>query len=162
MSAQPDFAALSALLEAEEPLVSRLESVLEAEYAAITGREAAAIEQAARDKQEVVGELDRLDQTRRRWLSATELGVDRNGFEALVACHDNEAGELAARWQALREHLERCRHANTRNGRLIEPARRVTEQAIAILLGNDLSTQTYDQHGARRGQGSGGHTSFKV
>lgn len=161
MNAQPDFDSLKALLQEEEPLLARLESVLESEYAAFAAREVAGIEQAARDKQGLVAELERLDQARRRWLAGAGLSADREGFEILISGHDRD-GELARRWSGLRERIEQCRQFNLRNGRLIEPARRVTEQAVAILLGNDLATQTYDQSGARRPQGSSGRTSIKV
>ena len=155
------FQPLLDLMTGEIEQVSRLHEALEAEHHALETRDVAEVERISAQKINIVKSLGTMQPKRQSLLQHLQLPNDKSGFAKLIELADNEEGALAALWGELREKLHACAQQNQVNGRIIEPSRRVTEDALAILLGGGMG-ELYDQQGAKSPTQRGGRTSFKA
>lgn len=161
MISAPDCDALRQLLLDEEALASRLLAVLETEYAAVTERDASALEKTLKEKQNVISDLEGRHGTVAVILARVGLAADQPGMEeALRRC---SAPALEQAWKAMRTQLVACEKQNTVNGKLLESSRRVTQQALSILLGvSPDSGELYTQKGKAVAPALGGRTVTKA
>jgi flagellar biosynthesis protein FlgN len=128
---------LEDILDREIEAAHQLSTTLAAERDALTGDAAAAVEQRAAEKIEVLGTLERLELERRALCAAS--GENDGGVAALVA----------ERWRALMELMARCRTANEINGYIIHVRQNQIRQLLDIVRGT--SPVTYGPQGKTLG-----------
>jgi flagellar biosynthesis/type III secretory pathway chaperone len=128
--------AMSAVLEA-----------LQSERAALELRDAEALASAVTRKQDTLNAAGVLEQQSRRILA--ELGNSRRRGGA-------DHG-LSARWQRLVGLTQQCRALNDGNGLMINGQRRVVEQTLRLLRGDNIP-RTYGANGVSATGGPSGRT----
>jgi flagella synthesis protein FlgN len=144
-------AALNALLDREVAAAHGLLSALEAERAALTGFDVAALDSATIEKERLVADFDRLEGNRQRLLARFDFGPARGDMVALIRAVEDplykedsrKAGPLATRWRRLVGLIERCRDNNQRNGMIIGLQTRRVAQSLNVLRTGRPDKLTY-------------------
>jgi flagella synthesis protein FlgN len=136
--------ALNTLLNREVAAGNALLTALEAERAALTGFNVAALETTTLEKDRLAAEFDRLDADRRRLLERFGYGPGRADMVRLIQLVEDpnysdsarRIGPLATRWRRLVAIIERCRDDNQRNGMIVSlQSRRVTQTLNVLRTG---------------------------
>ena len=155
MNSDPD-PRLQQSLETSIRLVHRLEDALLQETRAVESRTPDALQDAVRQKQELLQELDVETRRQRSLVEAHGESYTPDGMSRMFARLEGGA-ELDDRWQALRQLLERCDTLNRGNARLIERDRRRVDLSMQILRGEETGpAATYDPQGRTRKNLRGG------
>jgi flagellar biosynthesis/type III secretory pathway chaperone len=136
---------LEDILDREIEAARHLSDTLAAERDALTGDAAAAVEQKAAEKIELLGTLDRLEHERIALCAATGLRVPDNKSRD----DGGVAHAVADRWSALMDLMARCRTANEINGYIINVRRNQIGQLMNIVRGN--TPVTYGPQGKALG-----------
>jgi flagella synthesis protein FlgN len=144
-------AALNALLDREVAAAHALLSALEAERAALTGFDVAALDAVTVEKERLVADFDRLEGDRQRLLARFDFGPARGDMVALIRAVEDplyqedsrKAGPLAMRWRRLVALIERCRDNNQRNGTIIGLQTRRVAQTLNVLRTGRPDKLTY-------------------
>jgi flagella synthesis protein FlgN len=147
----PSAQALRDLMTREQDGLTRLHQLLEAEHAAIAGRDTTALDQLTAEKLTLLAELEGFAKERQAVLQQAGLSADRAGFETLLAGFPGDDGrDLSARWETIQAQLDTCQEQNRLNGIVLDASYRATQQALAILLGQTREAETYDARGSVR------------
>jgi flagella synthesis protein FlgN len=136
---------LARLLDEQIEAMTAVLDSLQSERAALATRDAEALANAVNTKQ---------DSIRR----ATVVGdAERSALEELGSSRRRGAGDqgLSARWQRLVNLTRQCRALNEGNGLMINGQRRIVEQTLRLLRGEE-SPSTYGANGSS-GPGRGGN-----
>jgi flagellar biosynthesis/type III secretory pathway chaperone len=132
---------LAAVLDERIAAMSAVLEALQSERAALERRDAEALSSAVSAKQDSVRRADALPADARSLLA--ELGGSRRRGGGDPA--------LGPRWQQLIGLTEQCRALNDGNGLLINGQRRIVDQALCLLRGQN-SPPTYGADGAASGR----------
>lgn len=145
----------------QEGLAGELLAVLETEYAVVMERDTAELERVIDRKRGLIEALEELQQQNVAILGVAGIGGDRRGMEEAIGRCGTTAAETA--WQAMRDKILACERQNTINGKLLESSKRVTQQALSILLGNATGAgELYTQSGKATAPTLGGKTIVKA
>lgn len=158
-----DCGALRQLLLEQEGLAGRLLSVLEAENEYVANRDSEGLERIVEEKRLLIDELEACYRRNSGILGHAGMSADLHGIgEALQQCQP--AGKtLEQAWESLKEKVFACEKQNLVNGKLLESSRRVTQQALSILLGGTGDGgELYTQSGKATAPNLGGHTLRKA
>ena len=150
-----DVDALGTLLDREVAAGNALLAGLEAERAALSGFDVAALETATRDKDRLAADFDRLDTERCELLARFGYGPSRAEMTTLIRAVEDphyaegarRAGPVATRWRRLVAIVERCRDDDQRNGLIVG-----LQNRRAPLVLNVLRTGRPDELTHGRGQ----------
>jgi len=122
---------LEDLLDREIETGRLLSATLAAERDALTGNAAAAVEQKAAEKIELLGILERLENERR---TLCDLAGQR--LAGNVGADESSVGKAAGeRWRALLDLMAGCRRANEVNGYIIHVRQNQIRQLMEIVRG---------------------------
>jgi flagellar biosynthesis protein FlgN len=135
---------LEDILDREIEVARHLSVTLAAERDALTGDAAAAVEQRAAEKIELLDTLERLEQERRELCAAAGLKMPEARDDAGSVAH-----AIAERWRALMELMVGCRTANDVNGYIIHVRRSQVRQLMDIVRG--AAPMTYGPQGKTLG-----------
>lgn len=129
-------------------------AVLQREHILLSGRDPAAIEEIAREKQRYVTQLHVSGQAHAAALRAAGYLPTTPTLQDWLRQRDRHSGSrLIPLWQQLESLLTACRQLNQLNGGLIEINRRHSQRALGILLGKTEETELYSSAGATQGSG---------
>ncbi|MGD8643039.1 MAG: flagellar protein FlgN [Chromatiales bacterium] len=135
------------LLREQNRVAADLSAALDNERALIATRDEAGLEQAVRDKAELVARLESLEIERLGQVQAlTGQPGDRADFESVAAELDT-SGELGRLWRSLAALSLSCREKNLANNNLVTLSLQAVGEALAILRGGESPTATYDPLG---------------
>jgi len=149
---------LDALLTEAVREACLLESALEREITALSGRDLDALSEAVARKHQVAQTLEGLTQAQTALLRAGGFAADGSGMDACLRDWDHE-GVTRPRWNRLQEVMERCRHLNQVNGGVVQIQQQQVQQAIQILRGGEARTELYDPRGRTVSDGPSRHIS---
>jgi flagella synthesis protein FlgN len=137
---------LEAVFAEELECTSRLLASLNAERAALTKRDMAALPRIIETKLLNTQRLENLEKERERLLA--EHGFD-NDSAGLRQCFEHlpEGPRLRQQWQQILASTEACRTSNLTNGGILEAGRHHVEQALAVLRGQSGTPALYDPKG---------------
>lgn len=154
---------LANLLQEELERSTRLLAVLEAEHVVIAGRDTDALQQIIAEKQELLGCLERSHEYRLQLLQTNNLAMSQEGLTSLLQQCGDKQNELSVNWSEIRSTLAACQLKNQQNGVILATSRRVTRDALAILLGDSAdNSELYNQSGKATTSSYGGHRLTKV
>ncbi len=133
--------AFSATVQASLHGLQSIEPVLLKEQAALSGRDAEALEQVVAEKLALLKQLQNSVQARDRLLQSAGFSGGNDGGDKLVAALKIET--LSEDWAALNALAHTVTELNDRNGQLAAQGQRATRTAIGILTGREESNDTY-------------------
>jgi flagellar biosynthesis/type III secretory pathway chaperone len=119
---------LEVLLDRQIDVARSLQTVLDAERAALTGDSPDTVKELAAEKVQLFATMERLETERRALCNAPLAGS--NGFAAAVT----------QRWTALMKLMAGCRIANDVNGHIIHVRQHQIRQLIDIVRGGPAIT----------------------
>lgn len=163
MTRELDCNALRQLLLEQEGLAGRLLSVLETENEYVANRDNEGLERIVEEKRLLIDQLETCYRRNTGILSNAGISADLPGLgEALQSCKSAD-NTLVQTWESLKERLLACEKQNLVNGKLLESSRRVTQQALSILLGGAGDAgELYTQSGKATTPNLGGRTVRKA
>jgi len=134
---QNQFAQLEQLLNSAVQTSTMLLSALQKEYASLGLEPPEDFLSALQDKQEALDKLGKID--------AALLRMEAHGFHPgkdsqrfFISHYGQLNGDRIEHiWQEFLELLEQCHHQNSINGCMIKQQQQATQQALAILRGQD-------------------------
>jgi len=144
-------AALNALMDRELAAGQALLDGLDAERAALTGFDVAALESATAEKERLAAEFDRLDADRRRMLERFGYGPGSGDMASLIRAVEDptysddsrRTGAVGSRWRRLVTLIHRCRNDNQRNGMIVGLQTRRVAQTLNVLRTGRPDQLTY-------------------
>ena len=141
---------LRELMGQEVACLDGLQDVLTQEYEELKSRRADALESLARDKQQLISQLEQCSLQKIQLLQQAGVSADKAGLEAFLSSVDKSLrGDVTDEWEQIREKLVACQQQNQLNGMIIEGKQRSGYQALAILTGRQLQqNELYNQKGA--------------
>jgi flagellar biosynthesis/type III secretory pathway chaperone len=127
-----------------------LQDVLSQEYEQLKSRGVDALESLARDKQQLITQLEQFSQQTAQLLQQTGATADKAGLEYfLLSMEESLRGVVIDEWEQMHEKLFKCQQQNQLNGMIIEGKQRNAHQALAILTGRQTpQNELYNQKGA--------------
>ena len=137
---------LAEVLTKEAQCSESLLACIEAERAALTGRDLRALEKTTQDKIRQTERLEQLDQQRRELLSALGFAADAEGLRLYFDSLSSAEGPKQL-WQQILTNIEACRSGNLSNGGILESGRQHIEQALRILRGQSTAPSLYEASG---------------
>ena len=140
--------AFSATVQASLHGLQSLESILEREQAALSGRDAGALERVVAEKLDLLKQIDHGVKARDRLQQQAGFAPGLEGGGALVDSLQRDA--LSGDWSALVALAGHIAALNDRNGQLAMQGQRATRAALNILTGRPERQDTYS--GLRRGE----------
>jgi flagellar biosynthesis/type III secretory pathway chaperone len=138
--------AFAATVEANVHGLQAMLELLTCERQAIVTRDPETLERIARDKLEMLTQIEHGAKARARLLQAAGLGDAEDGADRLVRQLGDPA--LTEAWQQLVMLGEQASVENARNGQLITQGQRMAREALGILTGRSNREDTYG--GVRR------------
>lgn len=123
----------------------QLLGVLDVERDALVRRDLNALAAAARDKQRLSLELEKLGARQRGLLDAAGLRADKEGLWGFLESERDE--RLQEQWLELTNVLDQCRLKNRINGGIIEVSRRFSGQVLELLRGSTGTGRLYGPGG---------------
>ena len=138
------------ILQTEVECVHLLLKSLEQEYDALAQHNSAALEEAVRDKQEKIQQLEVVSRQREKLLASFDgVNVDEKKQNTHYQFNDNE--QLTALWSELVNLAEECCEKNRVNGSIVEIVSRQSRHALDILRGiapdAPATSELYDNAG---------------
>lgn len=127
----------------------KMEGLLIEENQALIKRDASAIEQCTRLKNELGETLARLALEQQQLLNKAGLSLSRTGIDQFIA-NSPQAEKLRLKdtFQRLHQLLDQCQRQNLINGNIIASNRQAAEMALAILRGQNQRNPTlYNANG---------------
>lgn len=143
------FKAFSATVQASLHGLQSLEPLLEREQAALTGVDAALLEQAVQEKLALLKQLEPSVQARDRLQRAAGLAAGLDAGGRLVDSFADEA--LTRDWQEMLRLARSVAALNDRNSQLASHGQRTTRAALGILTGRPAQDDTYSTLRRKRG-----------
>ena len=140
--------AITATVQASLHGLQSLEPILEQELAALSGRNAAALDRIVASKLEQLRQIEHSVQARDRLQEVAGFAQGLDGGRQLVEAFDQDA--LTAEWGALVALAQQIAVLNDRNGQLAVQGQRATRAALSILTGRKDRQDTYST--LRRGR----------
>ncbi|MGD8957939.1 MAG: flagellar protein FlgN [Chromatiaceae bacterium] len=140
--------AFTATVQASLHGLQSLEPVLEQELAALSRRNAAALDRIVAGKLELLRQIEHSVQARDRLQEVGGFAPGLEGGRQLVEAFDQDA--LTAEWGALVALAQQIAVLNDRNGQLAVQGQRATRAALSILTGRQDRQDTYST--LRRGR----------
>lgn len=137
---------MAELLRRQIQHVTRLADVLQREYLALQGRDAAQVEHCTAEKQSLCAEIDALEQQRGVLLAKSGYASNAAGLQAYLRNHVEED----RLWQELLRLTAQCRKQNQINGRLANASRGQVRRILAILRGQPANADLYGPGGEAR------------
>lgn len=137
--------------------LARLNDILDAEDAALRGRESDRIGAVVAEKLAVLRELETLGGELTGLLRQGGRSADRKDMRALLA--DPALADMRERLQRL---LRDCQGKNRVNGTVIELKRALTENLLSILRGEPAGGKTYGRGGKMAAAYSSSHAIAKA
>lgn len=127
----------------------KMEGALIEENQALIKRDAAAIEQCTRLKNELSETLATLTLEQQQLLTRAGLSLSRTGIDQFIANSPlSEKQRLKDTFQRLHRLLDQCQRQNLINGNIIAANRQAAEMALAILRGQNQRNPTlYNANG---------------
>lgn len=146
--------ALGESLAAQLARARRMLEVLRLEHEALARRDLPALEQAAVEKERLIGQLEGLAAQQDGLLRAAGIDPSTPGLEGAL----ERAGrsQCAAMWRELRAVLAECRQQNLVNGGVLDTLRRFAREVLAMMRGRESASQTYGRSGEVQESGQGG------
>lgn len=142
---------LEAILVDEEQAARALLAALEAETAALGGRDADALARATADKSRALETLESLERGRREFCSRFGAGPTQADLDAWLAAYADgspQAAALGQRWRSLNELLRSCRKTNQANGLVVASLQRRVQQALNLLRSGSTEPPVYGPTGS--------------
>ena len=149
MDAKQLATAFTATVQASLHGLQSLESLLEREQAALSGREAEVLERVVAEKLDLLRQIEHGLRARDRLQQAAGYATGLEGGAQLVDTLQQDV--LSADWATLVAAARRIAALNDRNGQLAMQGQRATRDALHILTGRPQRQDTYA--GLRRGHG---------
>jgi flagellar biosynthesis/type III secretory pathway chaperone len=137
---------LERLLNEENGLLAKLESLLDQEHGFITVNDVDSLEQAGTTRQSCMGELIRLEDERRSLCRMSGKTADLRGLEELLRWCDPK-GSLQGRWSECSQRATRCKQLNDRNGMIVTARLKRVEGMLNIITGRSQTPTTYGRQG---------------
>ncbi len=137
---------LTALLSEEAGLLGKLEGLLDREHEVLKGKDVAALNATALERQECIGALARLEEQRRSLCRLHGHTPDLPGLEKLMTWCD-PSGSLMSRLRLCADGAARCRDLNDRNGTLVNARLKRVEGLLGVLTGRGQPGNTYGPKG---------------
>lgn len=144
-----------ATLEASLAELRVLRDILLEEQRALSGGDAASLEQAVRQKNDCLAQLEHSVRAREQMLQQVGLPGGLGGAERFVSQHF-APDELAETWHELLTLSREVAELNDHNGKLALAGERHARQALGILTGRPASPDTYSPR--LGGSVAGGHS----
>jgi flagella synthesis protein FlgN len=139
---------LQTVLTQEVQCTERLLTCLNAERAALAGRDMPALEQTTGDKLRYSEELEQLERQREQLVTGLGFGTDAEGLRRCFS-RQPQADTLMALWQQVLTNIQACRNGNLTNGGILEAGRQHIEQALRLLRGQSGAPSLYNPSGDR-------------
>lgn len=139
---------LKEILRQEVDAATALLQTLQDEYAALGGRDSDRVEAIVATKKEHIAALERLSQQQVLTLQHAGYALDSDGLQCYVEHHDRDGRQQL--WPLLdrvRGLLTACKEQNELNGRLVVLGRQYTQQALALLRGEEPGAPCYAPKG---------------
>ena len=137
---------INMLLEQETDLTGQLSTLLDNEYAAITGKDFETFEQTIRDKTLTVEQLELLEKERISLLESAGYEPGPEGILLFMQWCD-PGQDITPRWEQLLTLAAKCREKNRRNRQLIDLCSRHTRETLRILRGEEAQQDIYQADG---------------
>lgn len=134
--------AVTTLLSQDLENAQALEELLLEERTLLERRELSALNELLERKANVLVEIERNEESRRRQLQEAGFSADREGLQAW--CEQEQA---AQQLEQLRERLRSCNELTSINGAIVHRSRSSTRQVLEILRGRTLLPGLYDREG---------------
>ena len=129
---------LTVLLQQEIAMASVLLNALQQEQAALSGKNAPAIERAIANKQQPMADLEKTSQQREAYLQKNNYPTDQAGMRACIDNHNpQDRHRLDTLWQQLNTLGTQCLQQNQLNGSIIAARRSSIQTALGILRGSE-------------------------
>ena len=146
--------ALREVLAAELARAQRMLEVLRLERDALARRDLPAVEQAAAEKDRLIGLLEGLADQQASLLKGA--GIDPAAPELDTVLERAHLPECAATWRELRAVLAECRQQNLVNGGVVDTLRRFARDVLGLMRGSPAGPGTYGRSGEVSNSGGGG------
>lgn len=134
---------LAAVLDRQVAELGHMLEGLEAEHAALTGRDIDALHAAMDRKTESLANIEQIDRQRLACV----------GTSAAMAQAVADDSSIASRWERIRTLGVDCQKLNEFNGRLINGQRRLVQNTLEIMRVVPKSESTYGPDGGNREAG---------
>jgi flagellar biosynthesis protein FlgN len=145
---------LERLLNEENGLLAKLETLLDQEHDFIAENNVDSLEQAGHSRQTCMGELVRLEDERRSLCKMSGKSADLHGLEDLMKWCDPK-GSLQSHWGECAQRAQRCRQLNDRNGMMVTARLKRVEGMLNIITGRTQTPNTYGRQGTYASQSTG-------
>lgn len=142
---------IEAILIAEQKAVQALLAALEAEAAALGGRDPETLAKATADKTSALEALETLERERRDFCARIGAGPSQADMDAWLAAFADGATEMSVlreRWRSLTELLRRCRQTNQANGLVVASLQRRVQQALNLMRNGSTEPPVYGRSGS--------------
>ena len=137
---------MNMLLNQETELTRQLSALLDAEFAAISGKDFTTFEENIREKANTVEQLDLLEQERIALLESASFKAGPDGMLYFLEWCD-PTGNITPGWEQLLSLAGTCRDQNRRNHHLIELCSRHTRETLRVLRGEEPHADLYSADG---------------
>lgn len=141
---------LAALFDRELVCLRQLRDVLGREQQALLEVDVLALEQATREKNQVLVEQVELARQRQEFSDRAGISDDNDALQAFFSGCENRA-ELVECRTALQALARQCHEANRSNGRMIAQKQQHTQGALGILRQVEPAAPTYSGDGDAQG-----------
>ena len=141
---------LESILVEEEQAARRLLAALEAETAALGGRDADALARATTEKTRALESLETLERGRREFCGRFGAGPTQADLDAWLAAYADgspQAVALRQRWRSLNDLVQSCRKINHANGLVVASLQRRVQQALNLLRSGSAEPPVYGPSG---------------
>ena len=145
------FGTLDQLLQKDETNLAQLAEVLEQEHAALAGNDMETLEQATREKDDLLSALR--ERAREKIHLLVQLGYRPNSGQSASDFLREQAGtdsSLIKRWHSAQKQLSHCQHRNAVNGRILGHLQRRLSRVSDIIRGADQKQALYGSTGESR------------
>ena len=101
----------------------------------------------AKEKQQLVDELNQLDKQRESFAHNTEFSLFLKNLDPALS--------LAKIGEGIQSNIRQCQYLNEMNGRVLQRHQRIARETVELLTGRQISQAgTYDANGVALSQGS--------
>jgi len=138
---------LGRLMAEENAGLAQLAALLEREHGYLVANDVVALEGAARERQDCVARMFRMDEDRRALCRSLGRSDDLKGLEDLLRWCDPQ-GTLAADWARCAAAAANCRSLNDRNSILVGARLKHVQDRLGALIEGRREAMTYGPRGA--------------
>ena len=145
---------LTRLIGEETSALEELARLLDVEHGHLQANDAAALQQAMRNRQGCVTRILRVDEERRQLCRSLGRPNDLKGLEQVMRWCDPD-GTLVEPWRRCAEVAARAQKLNDRNGSLVGARLKHVQDRLSTLLAGRRSMHTYGRRGISSAADSG-------